>query len=198
MLYLITWTQCISIIICLDKKKKGEGINSKSFAVPFSNFLHYLFELRDILMAQQSTYRRGSGGRHQEFSRDFPRLITEERCFINTYLICPVGYPLQSRKNLLTIGHEVFDYVIFPVVYLLDSRRNQLTIGRHDVFEYVIFLVVYFLDSRKNLLTIGRQDVFEYVIFPVVYLLHSRRNLLTIDHDVFDYVIYTENKMTGK
>lgn len=51
MLYLITWTQCISIIICLDIKKKGEGINSKSFAVPFSNFPHYLFELRDILMA---------------------------------------------------------------------------------------------------------------------------------------------------
>lgn len=63
MLYLITWTQCISIIICLDKKK-GEGINSKSFAVPFSNFPHYLFELRDILMAKQSIYRRGSGGRH--------------------------------------------------------------------------------------------------------------------------------------
>lgn len=55
MLYLITWTQCISIIICLDKKKRRgnqfEVICHSLFKLTFSNFPHYLFELRDILMA---------------------------------------------------------------------------------------------------------------------------------------------------
>lgn len=55
MLYLITWTQCISIIICLDKKKRRgnqfEVICRSLFKLTFSNFPHYLFELRDILMA---------------------------------------------------------------------------------------------------------------------------------------------------
>lgn len=44
MLYLITWTQCISIIICLDKKKKArESIRShlpflfQTFLITFSN-----------------------------------------------------------------------------------------------------------------------------------------------------------------
>lgn len=52
MLYLITWTQCISIIICLDKKK-GEGINSKSFAVPFSN---WHFQTFLITFSNSETY----------------------------------------------------------------------------------------------------------------------------------------------
>lgn len=55
MLYLITWTQCISIIICLDKKKRRgnqfEVICCSLFKLTFSNFPHHLFELRDILMA---------------------------------------------------------------------------------------------------------------------------------------------------
>lgn len=43
MLYLITWTQCISIIICLDKKKARESIRShlpflfQTFLITFSN-----------------------------------------------------------------------------------------------------------------------------------------------------------------
>lgn len=52
------------------------------------------------------------------------------------------------EEKFVNDWQEVFEYVIFPVIDLLQSRKNLLTIG-HEGFEYVIFSVGDLLQSTR-------------------------------------------------